>query len=89
MGKPLQIRDVPDELLQVLRIRAAEEGSSVSGYVLRLLQEHALRRTIREVMNRPRTGWSRATQEDLLSAIREGREDQTAKIDAIEQHDGG
>lgn len=89
MGKPLQIRDVPDELLQVLRIRAAEEGSSVSGYVLRLLQEHALRPTIREVMNRPRTGWSRATQEDLLSAIREGREDQTAKIDAIEQHDGG
>ena len=88
MGKPLQIRDVPDELLQVLRVRAAQEGSSISGYVLHLLQEHASRPTIRDVMDRPRTGWSRATREDVLGAIKDGRESQTTKVDAITEHHG-
>jgi plasmid stability protein len=88
MGKPLQIRDVPDELLHVLRVRAAEEEISVSGYVLRLLQEHATRPSIREVMNRRRTGWVRATRDDVLAAIREGHEEQSEKLDEGPGHDG-
>lgn len=83
MGKPLQIRDVPDEVLNALRVRAAAEGLSLSAYVLRLVSDHAARPTVRDVLNRPRTGWSRGTRGDVLRAIQEGRHEQDVKADRI------
>jgi len=80
MAKPLQIREVPEDLLRVLRVRAAEEGMPLSGYVLRVLQEHAAQPTVRDVINRPRTGWTRATRQDVLTAVREGRQEQEDKL---------
>jgi hypothetical protein len=80
MGRPLQIREVPEETLRVLRIRAAEEGSSLSSYALRVLTDHTAHPTVRDVIGRPRSGWTRATREDVLAAVREGRQEQDDKL---------
>jgi plasmid stability protein len=89
MGRPLQIREVPEDVLRVLRVRAAEEGTSLSGYVLRLLEEHAAHPTIRDVISRPRSGWATATREDVLAAVREGRQEQEEKVeDLVERRSG-
>jgi hypothetical protein len=74
MGKPMHIREVPEVTLRVLRICAAEEGSSLSSYVLRVLTEHTAHPTILDVISRPRSGWTRATREDVLAAVREGQQ---------------
>jgi plasmid stability protein len=73
--KALQVRDVPEDVLRVLRVRAAEQGLSLSGYVLQVLREHAAQPTIREVVGRPRSGWARATRDEVVDAIRSGREE--------------
>lgn len=73
--KALQIREVPEDVLRVLRVRAAEQGLSLSGYVLQVLREHAAHPTVREVVSRPRPGWARATRDEVVDAIRAGREE--------------
>jgi len=83
VSKPLQIREVPEDLLRILRVRAAEEGTSLSAYVLRVLREHAAHPTVRDVISRPRAGWTRATRQDVLAAVREGREEQDDKVERI------
>ena len=89
MPKPLQIREVPEDVLRVLRVRVAEEGTSLSAYALRVLADHAARPSIREVMSRPRGGWTRAAREDVLAAVREGREQQDRKaLDAARRDRG-
>ena len=85
----MQIREVPEDVLRVLRVRAAEEGASLSGYVLRLLEEHTAHPTIREVISRPRSGWSKATREDVLAAVHEGRREQEDKLAALMQRRRG
>jgi len=85
MAKPLQIREVPEDLLRVLRVRAAEEGMPLSGYVLRVLQEHAAHPTVRDVINRRRTGWTGAIRQDVLAAVSEGRQEQEDKLARTER----
>ncbi|MGH4021596.1 MAG: FitA-like ribbon-helix-helix domain-containing protein [Pseudonocardiaceae bacterium] len=48
----LQVRNVPDELHEVLRRRAAESGLSLSDFVLRELQRLASRPPLAEVLER-------------------------------------
>lgn len=81
--KALQIRDVPEDVLRVLRVRAAEQGLSLSGYVLQVLREHAARPTIREVVARSRSGWVRATRDEVVDAIRSGREEREESLSHI------
>jgi plasmid stability protein len=52
MGALLQIRDVPDDVRRALKVRAAAQGESLNGYLLRLLTRDAARPTAREVFER-------------------------------------
>jgi plasmid stability protein len=48
----IQIRHVPDPLHRKLKARAAQEGKSLSDYLLREIQRIAERPTMEEIMER-------------------------------------
>ncbi|WP_442935132.1 FitA-like ribbon-helix-helix domain-containing protein [Micromonospora sp. CPCC 206061] len=48
----IQVKDVPDDVHQVLRRRAAAAGQSLQEYLLTRLTQEARRPTIDEVLNR-------------------------------------
>lgn len=78
----IQIRNVPDDLHQALKIRAAREGISMSELILRELPRVAHRPTLPEVLARIR---SRAPVEGLPSGaelVRAIREEREAELDA-------
>ena len=52
--KMIQIRNVPDELHQALKIRAIREGVTMSELILRELPGIASRPSIEEIMQRAR-----------------------------------
>ena len=54
MSKMIQIRHVPDELHRKLKVRAAEQGLSLSEYLLRMAVREAGRLTIEELSERIR-----------------------------------
>lgn len=71
---PVQIRDVPEEALDVMRVRAASEGMSLSAYLRRMVVEAAAQPTVAEVLARaaeePAAG---LTMSDIIEATRAGR----------------
>ncbi len=75
MGRPLQIRDVPDEVLSALKERAEREGMSLATYALKVLALHVSRPSLDEVLSRPRRGHGRIRRVDVLRALVEGRSD--------------
>ncbi len=50
MTKMIQVRNVPDELHRLLKVRAAQQGTSLSEYLLREIIEHAARPTLEEAL---------------------------------------
>jgi plasmid stability protein len=52
MPKMIQLRHVPDALHRKLKARAAMEGLSLSGYLLREIKQIAERPTLKEVLDR-------------------------------------
>ncbi|GAC1649711.1 MAG: hypothetical protein NVS9B11_22850 [Candidatus Dormibacteraceae bacterium] len=50
MGKPLQIRDVPEPVLKTLRERAEERHMSLSASALEVLTRHVQSKTMSEVL---------------------------------------
>ena len=52
MAKTIQIRDVPDDVHEVLRVRAAREGLSLSEYLRRQVSLLARRPTPDEFLTR-------------------------------------
>lgn len=74
MSKNLQIRNVPDDVHATVRARAAAAGLSVSDYLLRQITEIAERPTVAEVLERARQRSGGATGEDIVAAVREGRD---------------
>ena len=54
MSKMIQIRNVPDDLHRKLKIRAAEQGLSLSEYLLRMAEREANTLTIEELSERIR-----------------------------------
>jgi len=46
----LNIRNVPDDVVKVLKARAARKGDSLNGEVVRTLTEAAGRRTVDEIL---------------------------------------
>ena len=52
MPTMIQIRHVPDPLHRKLKARAAQEGKSLSDYLLRQIQRIAERPTMEEIMRR-------------------------------------
>lgn len=74
VSKNLQIRNVPDDVHATIRARAAAAGLSVSDYLLRQITEIAERPTVAEVLERARQRSGGATGEDIVAAVREGRD---------------
>ena len=52
MTKMIQIRNVPDELHRKLKVRAAQEGMTLSDYLLSEVEQIAEKPTLRELMER-------------------------------------
>lgn len=74
MAKTIQIRNVPEEVHRKLRMRAAEAGLSLSAYCLRELRQAASYTTIADILRRGPLPGPAPNREDILRAIREGRE---------------
>jgi len=73
MGKPLQIRNVPDDVLDALRAKAAGRHLSLSAYALDLLARDAHTPTIAEVLATPGERTT-ATHDEIVAIIRADRE---------------
>jgi antitoxin FitA len=72
--KTIQIRNVPNELHRALRAKAAAAGMSLSDYLLSEVVEVAARPTIAEVLARAgERDWG-ATTEQIVAAVRSGRD---------------
>ncbi len=52
MSKMIQIRNVPDDLHKAFKIRAAQEGMSLSDYLLREMRNAAAKPTLREFFHK-------------------------------------
>ena len=52
MTKMIQIRNVPDDLHRRLKVRAAQEGMTLSDYLLLEVEQIAEKPTLRELMER-------------------------------------
>jgi plasmid stability protein len=65
----IQIRNVPDDLHRKLKARAAEQGLSLSQYLLRMAEREADLPTIQEltarIRSRPKTRMKRPPSEAL------------------------
>jgi plasmid stability protein len=72
MSRPLQIREVPDDVLDALKERAEAEHVSLAAYALRILEREAHMPTVAEVL---RSSGVRAnvTKKEIVSLVREDR----------------
>ncbi len=52
MAKMIQIRNVPDDLHRKLKVRAAQEGMTLSDYLLSEVEQVAEKPTLRELMEK-------------------------------------
>ena len=70
----LTIRDVSDDAVRTMKIRAAQAGQSLQAYLRGLIEKEAAKPTIAEAIQQAR---SQATADistaDILAAIDEGR----------------
>ncbi len=74
MGIHLQIRDVPDDLHQILRRRADARGLSLRQYALEVLREHCQRPTLDEWLDGLGLAASAALPMPAAEALRQARE---------------
>ncbi|MGH8901344.1 MAG: FitA-like ribbon-helix-helix domain-containing protein [Egibacteraceae bacterium] len=77
MAKPLQIRNVLDEVHEALRRRAREAGLSLSGYALGVLTREVQRPTVEEVFAgiEARGSGASVTLADAVAAVHAERGD--------------
>jgi plasmid stability protein len=73
MPKMIQIRHVPDEVHRVLKMRAAQEGMSLSDYLRREVTRIAEKPTLEEVLERIREREPVTLDEDSVVTIRKLR----------------
>lgn len=83
MGKTVmvQIRNVPVEIHRKLKSRAAEEGISLSDYVLRDMRRSAERLTNKEIMERLAALPPVITKTSSADMVREAREERMRELD--------
>jgi len=72
--KTIQLRNVPDDVHRVLRTRAADAGVSLSDFALSELARVAERPAVSDVLRRAEARSGGATTEDVVAAIRAGRD---------------
>ncbi|ARF79407.1 FitA-like ribbon-helix-helix domain-containing protein [Kitasatospora aureofaciens] len=70
----LTIRDVPDDQIQTLKIRAAQAGKSLQAFMQDLIAREVSKPTMAEMMERlNRETTARVSATDIVAAIDEGR----------------
>ncbi|MEU9407862.1 antitoxin [Streptomyces sp. NPDC048281] len=70
----ITIRDVPDDTLNALKVRAAQAGKSLQAYALDLLAREAAKPTLTEMATRlERETRTELNTTDILDAIEDGR----------------
>jgi len=75
MSKMIQVRNVPDEMHRELKVRAAQEGMSLSDFIKRELGWVVAKPSFEEVAKRVEArGPSGLSTETIVQVIREGRE---------------
>lgn len=76
MAKMIQIRNVPDDVHRKLKVRAAQQGMSLSDYLKQELLHIAQLPTVEEVLERARhRGPANLSAEDIVNTIRSMRGD--------------
>lgn len=71
----ITIRDVPDDTLNALKVRAAQAGKSLQAYALDLLSREAAKPTLAEMATRlERETRTELSTTDILDAIEDGRD---------------
>ena len=82
MSVHLQIRDLPDEIHEVLRQRAAARGLSLRQYALAVLREHCQQPTLEEWLDGLRWLTPVTTSISPVKALQEAREaEEVALVD--------
>ena len=82
----LNIRNVPEEVVATLKARAARNGDSLNGEVVRTLTEAAEKRSVDEIlenMARINAGRKRSTNmewDDFIDALRRERDERAQHI---------
>ena len=80
----LNIRNVPERVVATLKTRAARNGDSLNGEVVRVLTEAAGRRTVDEILDnidRIRATIKEApTGEEIVEALRRAPQERTEQI---------
>jgi plasmid stability protein len=74
MSKMMQIRNVPDTLHRILKVRAAKSGMSLSDYLLRELRHVAEVPTIEEIQERLRQHGTVTLPAPAAELVRQERE---------------
>jgi plasmid stability protein len=70
----LTIRDVPDEAVRIMKIRAAQAGQSLQAYLRGLIEREAAKRTVAEAVEQARReATADISTADILAAIDAGR----------------
>jgi len=70
----LTIRDVSDDAVRTMKIRAAQAGQSLQAYLRSLIEKEAAKPTIAEAVEQARRGATADVSiDDVLAAIDEGR----------------
>lgn len=70
----ITIRDVPDDTVNALKVRAAQAGKSLQAYALDLLAREAVKPTLAEMATRlERETRTELDTTDILDAIEDGR----------------
>ena len=74
MSKMIQIRNVPDEIHRVLKLRAVQAGMTLSDYLLKEVTAVAQRTTVEELTQRIRRRGAAQPGEDSVEAVRAERD---------------
>jgi antitoxin FitA len=70
----LTIRDVSDDAVRTMKIRAARDGQSLQAYVRGLIEREAAKLTVAEAVERARrNATAEISTADILAAVDEGR----------------
>ena len=74
ISKMIQIRNVPDEIHRVLKLRAVQAGMTLSDYLLKEVTAVAQRTTVEELPQRIRRRGAAQPGEDSVEAVRAERD---------------
>jgi antitoxin FitA len=71
--KTIQVRNVPDDVHRVLRIRAASAGVSLSDFALAELERVAQHPPVADLLSRAQSRAGGADSKAIVKAVRAGR----------------